>query len=321
MECQKDISNPFAILKIIWHKSSLSSIACQEWKSKQIDNLEELPLRILEAQKFIIDVAKKEVAPDIIQINLYGPNYYDLTVTDLPGIVRTVGKNESENLIEEIRNLNMEFLMNERCIILAIHPCIVDFHNSQILADALNVDKETKRTIPVLKKPDLIDKGSELSVLQVLKGKATKEYSKGFAWISTLTASFRIAFPPTSEQNDGLFIENNNAEDCEEFEVSKVFNDKNSKVKNDVKIEKKLVVNKNNKNNNNIKIFNNNDNNNNSNSSNSNKNNNKINYHKKSEEIVNISDNVDNVLVTQENACSCCFSFFCKEKLQEKKKS
>lgn len=42
-------------------------------------------------------------------------------------------------------------------MILAIVPANVDFHNSQIMADALKVDPETQRTIPVITKPDLID--------------------------------------------------------------------------------------------------------------------------------------------------------------------
>jgi len=50
-----------------------------------------------------------------------------------------------------------EFLVNERCIILAVVPANVDFHNSQIMSDAIQVDPATKRTIPVITKPDLID--------------------------------------------------------------------------------------------------------------------------------------------------------------------
>lgn len=47
--------------------------------------------------------------------------------------------------------------MISRCVILAVHPSNVDFHNSQILAEAKKVDPKTRRTIPVLTKPDLID--------------------------------------------------------------------------------------------------------------------------------------------------------------------
>jgi hypothetical protein len=47
------------------------------------------------------------------------------------------------------------------------------------MADAILVDPETKRTIPVITKPDLIDKGAESSVLDLLMGKK-KSFSMGF---------------------------------------------------------------------------------------------------------------------------------------------
>jgi hypothetical protein len=53
-----------------------------------------------------------------------------LTLIDLPGIVRSIGKNESKDLIDDINNLIADFLRNERCVILAIVPANVDFHNS-----------------------------------------------------------------------------------------------------------------------------------------------------------------------------------------------
>ena len=81
-------------------------------------------------------MAKKEVARDIIQIDVFGPGFADLTLIDLPGIVRSIGKNESKDLIDDINNLIDHFLRNERCVILAIVPANVDFHNSQIMADA-----------------------------------------------------------------------------------------------------------------------------------------------------------------------------------------
>ena len=81
-------------------------------------------------------MAKREVARDIIKIDVNGPDCTDLTLIDLPGIVRSIGKNESKDLIDDINNLIADFLRNERCIILAIVPANVDFHNSQIMADA-----------------------------------------------------------------------------------------------------------------------------------------------------------------------------------------
>jgi GTPase SAR1 family protein len=134
---------------------------------------------ISKAQKFILESRKTEVSEDVIQITLTDPACSDLTLIDLPGIVRTSGKGESESLGREIQVLIDKYLRNERCIILAVVPANVDFHNSQILADAKKVDPETVRTFPVINKPDLIDHGAEAGVEDLLLGKRT-DFSLGF---------------------------------------------------------------------------------------------------------------------------------------------
>lgn len=67
-----------------------------------------------------------------------------------------------------------------RCVILAVHPSNVDFHNSQILNEAKEVDPKGSRTIPVLTKPDLIDEGAETSVKDLLLGDKTDKFEIGF---------------------------------------------------------------------------------------------------------------------------------------------
>ena len=116
----------------------------------------------------------------VVSVDVYGPHCENLTLIDLPGIVRTAGKQESATLAEDIQGLMNDYLSNTRCVILAVLPCNVDFHNSQILAEARKVDPDTKRTIPVLTKPDLIDDGGEMSVKELLLGMKTDSFSLGF---------------------------------------------------------------------------------------------------------------------------------------------
>lgn len=104
----------------------------------------------------------------------------NLTLIDLPGIVRTTGKEESETLAEDIQGLMNDYLSNPRCVVLAVLPCNVDFHNSQILVEARKVDPDTTRTIPVLTKPDLIDDGAQDSVKKLLLGMKTDSFKMGF---------------------------------------------------------------------------------------------------------------------------------------------
>ena len=120
---------------------------------------------IAEAQKCIFDLSEREVAQDIIEVSVAGQQCVDPTLIDLPGIVRTVGTGERESPASVILLLINKVLRNERCIILAVVPANFDFHSSQACiirgCYALGVDTETRRIIPVVTKPDLIDAGAE----------------------------------------------------------------------------------------------------------------------------------------------------------------
>jgi GTPase SAR1 family protein len=143
-------------------------------------NWDELPNAISKAQQHILSITRTNVAPDMVVVKLESPTCENLTLIDLPGIVRARGKNESATLSEDIQGLITQYLQNPRCVILAVLPSNVDFHNSQILAEARKVDPETRRTIPVLTKPDLIDGGAESSVQDLLLGLKTDSFEKGY---------------------------------------------------------------------------------------------------------------------------------------------
>ena len=149
------------------------------WPVVKLDSWDDVAATISQAQALILQRGQVEVAFDVIEVNVYGPECIDLTLIDLPGIVRTVGKNETKGLIDDIKMLIDSYLSNPRCVILAVQPANVDFHNSQILADAHRVDPETRRTIPVITKPDLIDDGAEGGVVKLLLGEEVN-FDMGF---------------------------------------------------------------------------------------------------------------------------------------------
>lgn len=149
------------------------------WPVVTLENWNDVAAMISEAQNLILDRGQVEVAFDVVEVNVYGPECTDLTLIDLPGIVRTVGKNETKRLIDDIKQLIDSYLSNPRCVILAVQPANVDFHNSQIMADAHEVDPATRRTIPVITKPDLIDSGAESGVKRLLLGEEM-DFDMGF---------------------------------------------------------------------------------------------------------------------------------------------
>jgi len=165
-----------ACVKVSWKdKPNVAGVDFEERRIKE-ENWGSITSAIADAQSHIIQKSGKGVARDIVSVDMSGPHCENLTLIDLPGIVRTTGKGESTTLSKDIQGLMNDYLSNPRCVILAVHPCNVNYHNSQILAEAEKVDPEGKRTIPVLTKPDLIDEGGEMDVKDLLLGAKTDSY-------------------------------------------------------------------------------------------------------------------------------------------------
>ncbi|RKP17615.1 hypothetical protein ROZALSC1DRAFT_30604, partial [Rozella allomycis CSF55] len=116
----------------------------------------------------------QSISDDSIVINIKGPDLPNLSLIDLPGIVRTVTDNEDYGIIEKIRSLVKRYLEQPRTIIVAVVPANVDMHNSEILQAAYVADPEGERTIAVITKPDLVDEGAEDSVINLLQNRAKK---------------------------------------------------------------------------------------------------------------------------------------------------
>eukprot|EP01041_Mallomonas_annulata_P004805 gene4805-9581_t len=169
-----------ASVRIKWHKSSSYGAEFETRNFQGRDAFDQIPAAITEAQEFIIRKSGTPVAFDVVEVELKKPGSFDVTLIDLPGFVRSVGKGEDLRIVNDIKELCREYLDNPRCVILAVIPANVDFHNSQIMADALEVDPSTSRTIPVITKPDLIDEGAEGGVVDLLLGRKTHDFSLGF---------------------------------------------------------------------------------------------------------------------------------------------
>lgn len=110
----------------------------------------------------------KEISSDPIKLSIYSPNVLDLTLIDLPGIVR-IAENEPD-IQKRLENLALEFIEKENCLILAVSAGNVDLDLSDGLKLARQVDKDGLRTIGVLTMLDLDGPGIP-NVLEILEGK------------------------------------------------------------------------------------------------------------------------------------------------------
>ncbi|CAM9971881.1 unnamed protein product, partial [Ectocarpus sp. 8 AP-2014] len=105
---------------------------------------------------------------ETINVRLSSPDVPDLTVVDLPGIIRTSTAGQDPAVIAQVNNLIESFLEQARTIILCVIPANQDIATVDILERAQKVDSRGERTIGVLTKPDLIGPGNEDEVLAVL---------------------------------------------------------------------------------------------------------------------------------------------------------
>ena len=106
---------------------------------------------------------------DIINIRIESNTVPDLSIVDLPGIIRTTTVGQSKSIINEVDSLLESFITQSRTIILAVIPANQDVATIDVLERAAKFDPMGSRTIGVLTKPDLVDQGAEPEVLSVMQ--------------------------------------------------------------------------------------------------------------------------------------------------------
>nr|QGU21439.1 interferon-induced GTP binding protein Mx [Planiliza haematocheilus] len=108
------------------------------------------------------------ISSDLISLEVASPDVPDLTLIDLPGITRVAVKGQPENIGEQIKRLIQKFITQQETISLVVVPCNVDIATTEALKMAQQVDPEGERTLGILTKPDLVDKGTEETVVKIV---------------------------------------------------------------------------------------------------------------------------------------------------------
>ncbi|RCK55560.1 Dynamin-related protein DNM1 [Candida viswanathii] len=124
--------------------------------------------REIEAETARIAGQNKGISRLPINLKIYSPNVLNLTLVDLPGLTKIPIGDQPTDIERQTRNLILEYISKQNCIILAVSPANVDLVNSESLKLARQVDPTGKRTLGVLTKIDLMDQGT--NALDILKG-------------------------------------------------------------------------------------------------------------------------------------------------------
>ncbi len=104
-----------------------------------------------------------------INLRIYSPHVLTLTLVDLPGLTKVPVGDQPKDIERQIKDMLLKFISKPNAIILSVNAANTDLANSDGLKLAREVDPEGARTIGVLTKVDLMDRGTD--VIDILAGR------------------------------------------------------------------------------------------------------------------------------------------------------
>jgi len=130
-------------------------------KGKKYTDFEEVRAAIAQRTDQVAG-ANKGIIDDPIKLTIYGETCPDLTLIDLPGITRVPasGSDQTEDVEQVTKDMATRYIRDERSIILAVMSGNVDMTTSDALQLARQYDRDGNRTIGVLTKIDIMDRGT-----------------------------------------------------------------------------------------------------------------------------------------------------------------
>ncbi|XP_077335908.1 interferon-induced GTP-binding protein Mx2-like [Lithobates pipiens] len=123
---------------------------------------------VRKAQDFIAG-AGSGVSDELITLEVISPNVPDLTLIDLPGITRVAIGNQQADTGHKIKQMISKYIKKQETINLVVVPSNVDIATTEALEMAKTVDPSGHRTLGILTKPDLVDKGAEEEVVNIVR--------------------------------------------------------------------------------------------------------------------------------------------------------
>ncbi|KAJ5459231.1 Dynamin [Penicillium desertorum] len=146
-----------------WKASGLQSLSAEDFSRTMKEVHEVMNLSSCDGDQ------KPTFSNSVLQLEIRGPNASHLSVIDVPGIFKnTTSDRTTKNDITLVRNMVLRYMQNQRSIMLAVVPANVDIATQEIIEMASEIDPEGGRTLRILTKPDLVDKGAEHKVIQLI---------------------------------------------------------------------------------------------------------------------------------------------------------
>ncbi|NXW76218.1 MX protein, partial [Hirundo rustica] len=150
----------------------------QAWQGKisyrnvtlELQNPSEVDRAIRQAQD-IVAGTRGAISGQLISLEVRSPDVPDLTLIDLPGIARVAVGDQPKDIGDQIKILLKRIIGCKETVNLVVVPCNVDIATTEALKMAQEVDPTGERTIGILTKPDLVDRGTEEAVVKILRNR------------------------------------------------------------------------------------------------------------------------------------------------------
>ena len=146
---------------------------------------------------------------DVLRIKVSGPTGLNLTIVDLPGLFSVPSEEQSDEDMQTVHSLVDAYVASSRTIILAVVQAGNDIANQSIIRKSRLNDKSGKRTIGVITKPDLINKGTAERIPLLAKNQDPTKLKLGY---------FILKNPAPEEIEHGMTPERRAKEESQFFE-------------------------------------------------------------------------------------------------------
>lgn len=117
---------------------------------------------------------------DVLRIKVIGRTGLHLSIVDLPGLISTASEEQTQADVDTVHHMVDSYIEKPRTIILAIVQASNDIANQSIIRKSKELDKLGQRTVGVITKPDLINKGTEGRIALLAKNQDTTKLQLGF---------------------------------------------------------------------------------------------------------------------------------------------
>jgi hypothetical protein len=98
---------------------------------------------------------------DILHIEVHNPSWPPLTLVDLPGIIHSKSKRQTEEDVDKVKSLVRSYMERPNTVILAVISARYDPEIQEVLNMAGEVDPDGKRTLGIITNPDVIHRDHE----------------------------------------------------------------------------------------------------------------------------------------------------------------